>query len=114
MPETHTVPITGDCIFDFGVLPYPEGPRSPDGVPGCFVITSNDMNTHTPISSDSGELRTKFDGVTPHMVRSRTVELALNAGRNSFEIRQRDYEQAKRELTGETDFDRQQAMLYSG
>lgn len=49
---------------------------------------------------------------TREMVRSRTVELAIRAGRRSIEIRQSDYEQAKRELTGETDFDRQQAMLY--
>lgn len=48
------------------------------------------------------------------MVRSRTVELALKAGRSSMEIRQRDYEQAKRELTGETDYDRQHAVLYPG
>lgn len=46
------------------------------------------------------------------MVRSRTVELAIRAGRSPIEIRQRDYEQAKRELTGETDFDCQQAVLY--
>lgn len=46
------------------------------------------------------------------MVRSRTVELALHAGRNSMEIRQCDYEQAKRELTGETNYDRQHAVLY--
>ncbi len=48
------------------------------------------------------------------MVRRRTVELATSAGRSPIEIRQRDYEQAKRELTGETDFDRQQAVLYGG
>ncbi len=52
--------------------------------------------------------------VTPRMVRSRTVELALNAGRSSIEIRQSDYERAKRELTGETDSERQQAVLYGG
>lgn len=46
------------------------------------------------------------------MVRSRTVELAIRAGRSSIEIRQRDYEQAKREVTGETDYDRQQEVLY--
>lgn len=50
--------------------------------------------------------------VTPHMVRSRTVELAIRAGRSSMEIRQSDYERAKRELTGETDDARQQAVLY--
>lgn len=45
------------------------------------------------------------------MVRSRTVELASIAGRSSLQINQRDYEQAKRELTGESDLDRQMAML---
>jgi methyl coenzyme M reductase gamma subunit len=53
-----------------------------------------------------------FPLVTHQMLRFRTVELAINAGRRSIEIRQRDYEQAKRELTGETDFERQQAVLY--
>ncbi len=52
--------------------------------------------------------------VTSDMVRSRTVEMALIAGRNSLEIRQTDYERAKRELTGEKDFDRQLAVLYAG
>lgn len=33
------------------------------------------------------------------------------AGRRADQIRQGDYEQAKRELTGESDFDRQQAIL---
>lgn len=60
----------------------------------------------------TSEFPTKIPQVTPDMVRSRTTELALNAGRSSIEIHQRDYEQAKRELTGETDFDRQNAVLY--
>lgn len=51
--------------------------------------------------------------VTHEMVRARTVELAIRAGRRSIEIRHSDYEQAKRELTGETGFDRQQVVLYS-
>lgn len=66
------------------------------------------MSKDTSIDDGSGEIPV----VTPHMVRSRTVELALLAGRSSIEIKQRDYEQAKRELTGETDFDRQHAVLY--
>jgi hypothetical protein len=57
-------------------------------------------------------LSTTSPRVTPEMVRYRTVELARNAGRSSTEISQLDYEQAKRELTGETDFDLQHAMLY--
>ncbi len=45
------------------------------------------------------------------MVHDRTIELALLAGRNSHQIRQVDYERAKRELTGESDFERQQEIL---
>jgi hypothetical protein len=45
------------------------------------------------------------------MVRLRTIELASIAGRGPLEIRQCDYERAKREVTGETDFDRQQEIL---
>ncbi len=49
--------------------------------------------------------------VTREMVYARTVELASLAGRSSHQIKQMDYERAKRELTGESDFDKQQAML---
>ena len=49
--------------------------------------------------------------VTREMLYGRTMELALMAGRNSHQIMQVDYERAKRELTGELDFDRQQALL---
>ena len=49
--------------------------------------------------------------VTRQMVYTRTIELAILAGRASHEIRQLDYEQAKRELTGESDFVRQQAIF---
>lgn len=48
---------------------------------------------------------------TRDMVRFRTLQLATNAGRGAHQIKQIDYEQAKRELTGELDFDRQQAVL---
>jgi methyl coenzyme M reductase gamma subunit len=72
------------------------------------------MNQQDPSHSDSGDFTMTFPRVTPHMVRSRTVELAIRAGRTPIEIRQRDYEQARRELTGETDFDRQHAVLYPG
>lgn len=50
---------------------------------------------------------------TREMVRARTNELALIAGRRSHEIKQVDYERAKREVTGESDFDRQEAVLGS-
>jgi len=49
--------------------------------------------------------------VTREMVYARTIELASLAGRASHEIKQFDYEQAKRDLTGESDFDKQQAAF---
>ena len=49
--------------------------------------------------------------VTRQMVYARTIELASSAGRTSHEIKQSDYERAKRELTGESDFDKQQELL---
>ena len=45
------------------------------------------------------------------MVHARTHELAEHAGRIPPYVEQSDYEQAKRELTGETDSDRQLAIL---
>lgn len=68
------------------------------------------VNPEIPVSAG---FPTTTPSVIHGMVRARTVELAIRAGRRSIEIRQSDYEQAKRELTGETDFDRQQVMLYS-
>lgn len=41
----------------------------------------------------------------------RTCEIARIQGRGSFEITQKDYEQAKRDVTGEKDPDRQNAIL---
>ncbi len=49
--------------------------------------------------------------VTRERVYQRTRELAALAGRIPLHIRQADYEQAKQEVTGETDNDRQLAML---
>jgi len=49
--------------------------------------------------------------VTREMVYARTIELATLAGRATYEIKQFDYEQAIRELTGESDFDKQQAVF---
>lgn len=70
------------------------------------------MNKISTSDNIAGNPSAAFSPVTFSMVRSRTVELAIMAGRSSIEISQRDYEQAKRELTGETDFDRQQEVLY--
>jgi hypothetical protein len=46
------------------------------------------------------------------MVRSRTVDLALHSGRKPIEIRQSDYERAKREITGESDSHRQLQIMH--
>jgi hypothetical protein len=51
--------------------------------------------------------------VTREMVHARARELALLAGYAPADVRQSDYEQAKRELTGESDIDRQDAVLDS-
>lgn len=46
-------------------------------------------------------------------VHVRTQELAALAGRVHPQVSQADYEQAKREITGETDTERQNAVLDS-
>ena len=51
--------------------------------------------------------------VTRGMVRERAVELALINGRTALEVSQSDWEQAKRELTGEPDTDPKEAVLES-
>jgi hypothetical protein len=51
--------------------------------------------------------------VTPAMVHARAKELALIAGRPAEQVSRLDREQAKRELTGESDIDPQAAMLES-
>lgn len=49
--------------------------------------------------------------VTRERVHARTRELALEAGRVPPHVAQVDYEQAKRDVTGETDTERQDAAL---
>ena len=51
--------------------------------------------------------------VTREMVGVRAVELALINGRSAHEASQIDWEQAKRELTGEQEMDPNQAILES-
>jgi hypothetical protein len=45
------------------------------------------------------------------MVHARTRSLAVSAGRPPWQISQADYEQARRELTGESEMARQEARL---
>ena len=51
--------------------------------------------------------------VTRKMVRERAVELAVINGRPAQDVSKSDWEQAKRELTGETDIDPKEAVLES-
>ncbi len=50
-------------------------------------------------------------GVTREMVHARTRELARLAGRDPAHVSHADYEQARRDLTGESDTERQDAVL---
>jgi hypothetical protein len=49
--------------------------------------------------------------VSRGMVRERAVQLALINGRAASEVSKSDWEQAKRELTGESDIDPNEAIL---
>jgi hypothetical protein len=63
-----------------------------------------------------GVLSENFAGIGPvsrKMVQDRARELALIGGRALSGVTQADYEQAKRELTGESDLDKQETMLES-
>jgi hypothetical protein len=51
--------------------------------------------------------------VTRKMVRERAVELAVINGRSAQAVSKSDWEQAKRELTGESDTDPKEAILES-
>jgi hypothetical protein len=56
---------------------------------------------------------TGIGAVTRDMVSVRAKELAMISGRAPYEVSQADFEQAKRELTGESDMDRQDEILES-
>jgi len=71
------------------------------------------MNTN-PLKQ--GTLTENFAGigtVTRKLVRERAVELAVIDGRSAPEVSKSDWEQAKRELTGEPDIDPKTAVLES-
>jgi len=71
------------------------------------------MNTN-PINK--GAISDNFTGigtVSRRMVRERAVELALINGRFAQDVSKADWEQAKRELSGEPDTDPREAVLES-
>ncbi len=45
------------------------------------------------------------------MVHERTRELALAAGRDPLQVTHSDYQRARRDITGESEFERQDAVL---
>ena len=51
--------------------------------------------------------------VTRKMVRERAIELAAINGRSAHEVSKSDWEQARRELTGDSDTDSKDAVLES-
>ena len=51
--------------------------------------------------------------VTRRMVRERAIELAVMDGRSAQEVSKSDWQQARRELTGQPDTDPKEAMLES-
>ncbi len=55
--------------------------------------------------------RASASSPTQEQVQARTRDIALRAGRPANEIKQRDYEQAKLELTGESDREKHAALL---
>ena len=72
------------------------------------------MNQQQSPERASASVILKVSGISPvtrEMVHQRTRELTAIAGRDPRHVLQTDYEQAKRELTGEIDGDRQQAVL---
>ena len=69
------------------------------------------MNTN-PLNK--GVITENFVGigsVTREMVQARAVELAIIDGRTAPDVSQADWDQAKRELTGEPEMERREAML---
>ena len=67
------------------------------------------MNPPISLVLSVGPLKTGL--VTRERVYARTRELAVKAGRPALQVSQADYEQARRDLTGESDMARQEAVL---
>jgi len=77
------------------------------------------LDTHCPVNTNplkQGILIENSNGigtVTPEMVRQRAKELAIINGRAAQDATKNDFDQARRELTGESDMDPNQTILES-
>lgn len=69
------------------------------------------MNTNPLKQGVLTENSSGLGTVTRTMIRERAVELALINGRSAQGVAKSDWEQAKRELTGEPDVDPKEALL---
>jgi hypothetical protein len=69
------------------------------------------MNTNPLKKGTLTENSTGIGTVTPEMVRDRAGELAVIDGHSAQDVSKSDWEEAKRELTGESVTDPQQAVL---
>ena len=84
----------------------PAGGATPSLASRCGGTAQNGASSQ-PASLAGREI----DSAIRERVRARTRELAWLAGRSPADVSQVDYEQAKREVTGESDPDRQEAKL---
>jgi hypothetical protein len=69
------------------------------------------MNSIFPYQGAAPITLPRTGPVTREQVHTRTRELAGIAGRGPLEVSQNDYDQARSELTGESDGERQEAVL---
>jgi hypothetical protein len=71
------------------------------------------MNTNPLKQGAFTENSAGLGTVTRKMMRERAVELAVINGRSAHEVSKSDFDQARRELTGEPDADPKEALLDS-
>src|SRR5580700_9663122 len=71
------------------------------------------MNTNPLKKGTITENSAGIGTVTRKMVRERAIELAVINGRSAQDVSKSDWEEAKRELTGEPDMDPKEAVLES-
>jgi hypothetical protein len=72
----------------------------------CWGMKTNPLKDGNLTENSAG-----IGTVTRKMVQERAVELAIIDGRTAQEVRESDWVQAKRELTGETVADAKEALL---
>jgi hypothetical protein len=75
---------------------------------GNLIMKTNPLKQGALIENSTG-----IGTVTRKMVRERAIELAVINSRSAQEVSKSDWEQAKRELTGERDADPKKSVLES-